>query len=154
MKVRGFAWIIIGVCGMIIAFVIRNLQSEIAPLEDRSSIRVTVTAPEGTSYGYIQNITDKISNYLYDSVPETDFVFARTPSGTTVNSSQPRIGLIDPKERSRSQNTITNELQRKMTRFNEARIFAVQEQTIAVGSGSRGGLPVQFILQNQGPRIN
>ena len=27
-----------------------SLQSEIAPMEDRSSIRFTVTAPEGTSY--------------------------------------------------------------------------------------------------------
>jgi HAE1 family hydrophobic/amphiphilic exporter-1/multidrug efflux pump len=25
----------------------------------------------------------------------------------------------------------------------------VQEQTIAVGGGSRGALPVQFVLQNQ-----
>ena len=33
-------------------------------------------------------------------------------------------------------------------RFNDARIFATQDQTISVG-GSRGGLPVQFILQNQ-----
>ena len=33
-------------------------------------------------------------------------------------------------------------------RFNDARIFAIQEQTIAVGAGSRGGLPVQFVLQN------
>ena len=35
-----------------------------------------------------------------------------------------------------------------MLRFNEARIFAAQDQTISVG-GNRGGLPVQFILQNQ-----
>jgi HAE1 family hydrophobic/amphiphilic exporter-1/multidrug efflux pump len=41
------------------------------------------------------------------------------------------------------------DLQKKISRFNDARVFAVQEQTIAVGSGSRGGLPVQFILQNQ-----
>ncbi len=149
MRIRWFAWIIIAICGVMIWIVLGSLQSEIAPLEDRSSIRFTVTAPEGTSYGYMQNIADNISNYLYDSVPERDFVFARTPAGGTVNSSQPRIGLIDPKLRSRSQNTITNDLQRKIARFNEARIFAVQEQTIAVGSGSRGGLPVQFILQNQ-----
>ena len=38
---------------------------------------------------------------------------------------------------------------RKLSRFNDARIFAVQEQTISVGFGSRGSLPVQFILQNQ-----
>jgi multidrug efflux pump subunit AcrB len=132
-----------------IIFVLKNLQSEIAPLEDRSSIRLTVTAAEGTSYSYMQNIADNISNYLYDSIPERDFVFARTPAGGSVNTSQPRLGLIEPHLRTRSQNEIASELQKKLNRFNDARVFAVQEQTIAVGSGSRGGLPVQFILQNQ-----
>jgi hydrophobe/amphiphile efflux-1 (HAE1) family protein len=149
MKIRWMAWVIISICAASIFLVMKNLQSEIAPLEDRSSIRFTVTAPEGTSFNYMQNIADNLSNYLYDSIPERDFVFARTPAGNTVNTSQPRIGLIDPSLRRRSQNEITNELQRKISRFNDARIFAVQEQTIAVGSGSRGGLPVQFILQNQ-----
>jgi multidrug efflux pump subunit AcrB len=32
--------------------------------------------------------------------------------------------------------------------INNARIFPVEEQTISVGLGSRGSLPVQFILQN------
>jgi HAE1 family hydrophobic/amphiphilic exporter-1/multidrug efflux pump len=149
MHVRWFAWIIVVSCVLIIWLVLKGLQSEIAPLEDRNSVRFTVTAAEGTSYSYMQNIADNISNFLYDSVPERDFVFARTPAGGTVNNSQPRIGLVDPKFRKRSQNEIANDLQRKISRFNDARIFAVQEQTIAVGSGSRGGLPVQFILQNQ-----
>src|SRR5262245_19846309 len=78
MKVRWIAWLIIAACGLIIFFVLKNLQSEIAPLEDRSSIRFTVTAAEGTSYSYMQEIADNISNYLYDSIPERDFVFART----------------------------------------------------------------------------
>ncbi len=69
--------------------------------------------------------------------------------GGSVNSSQPRIGLIDPDQRRRSQADIANDLQRKLGRFNDARIFAVQEQTISVGAGSRGSLPIQFILQNQ-----
>jgi HAE1 family hydrophobic/amphiphilic exporter-1/multidrug efflux pump len=148
-KIRWVAWIIIVACVFVIWFVMRNLQSEIAPLEDRSSIRFTVTAAEGTSYPYMQKIADNISDYLIDSVPEKDLVFARTPSGGSTNTSQPRLALIDPELRNRSQNTIANDLQKKLQRFNDARIFAVQEQTIAVGGGSRGALPVQFILQNQ-----
>ncbi len=148
-KVRWVAWVIIVACVGIIWFVMRNLQSEIAPLEDRSSIRFTVTAAEGTSYPSMQKITDNISNYLIDSVPERDIVFARTPSGASTNGSQPRLALIDPELRTRSQSAIATDLQKKLLRFNDARIFAVQEQTIAVGSGSKGALPVQFILQNQ-----
>jgi HAE1 family hydrophobic/amphiphilic exporter-1/multidrug efflux pump len=100
----------------------------------------------------MQKLTDNIANFLYDSVPERNFVFARVGGGfgsSGTNSSQPRLGLVDPEQRTRSQNEIANDLQKKISRFNDARVFAVQEQTIAVGQGSRGSLPVQFILQNQ-----
>src|SRR5450432_515261 len=75
MKVRWLAWLIIAGCAVIIYFTMGSLKSEIAPLEDRSSIRFTVTAAEGTSFNYMQNYVDRIANYLYDSVPERDFVF-------------------------------------------------------------------------------
>ncbi len=153
MKIRWTAWVIVAICMGIIVFVLGVLKSEIAPLEDKSSVRFTVTAAEGTSYSAMQRITDNISNYLIDSVPEKDFVQARTPAGFgpggSANSSSPRLALVDPKLRKRSQNDIATDLQKKLGRFNEARIFAVQEQTIAVGLGSRGSLPVQFIIQNQ-----
>ena len=148
LKVRWLAWVIIGICGAVIFLIMGSLQSEIAPMEDRSSVRFSVSAQEGTSYAKMQNISDEIANYLYDSIPERDFVFARTPAGA-INSSQPRLALVPPKERARSQDQIANDLNRKMSRFNEAKVFAIQEQTIAVGAGSRGGLPVQFVLQNQ-----
>ncbi|GAB2814830.1 efflux RND transporter permease subunit [Ferruginibacter profundus] len=148
LKVKWMAKVILGVCLVMIFFFGSNLKSEIAPLEDRSSIRFTVTAAEGTSYSKMQQIADNVSNYLYDSVPERAFVFARTPA-QAINSTQPRLGLTDPKERNRSQSEIASDLQKKLIRFNEARISAVQEQTIAVGAGSRGSLPVQYVLQNQ-----
>src|SRR4029077_14818155 len=110
MKIRVIGWGFIVACGLIIVLILRKLQSEIAPLEDRSSIRFTVTAAEGTSYSYMQNIADNISNYLYDSIPERDFVFARTPAGGTVNTSQPRIGLVDVDKRKRSQAQIAADL--------------------------------------------
>lgn len=148
LKVRWMAWAIIGVCAVIIVIVFNSLQSEIAPLEDRSSIRFTVTGPEGTSYNRMQKISDDIANYLYDSIPERDFVFARTPAGA-INSAQPRLALVPANEREKSQDKIAQELNKKMARFNDAKVFAIQEQTIAVGAGSRGSLPVQFVLQNQ-----
>jgi len=148
MRVRWVAWVIIVACGTMIWLILRNMQSEIAPLEDRSSVRFSVTLPEGSSFNYTQDVTDQIANFLYDSVPERDFVFARAPNGN-INTSQPRIGLVDPGARHRSQNEIASDLQKKLGRFNDARIFAIQEQTIAVGSSSKTSLPVQFVLQNQ-----
>ncbi|MDP4259698.1 MAG: efflux RND transporter permease subunit [Bacteroidota bacterium] len=149
MKIRWAAWLIIGVCLLMIFFIFTRMQSEIAPMEDRSSVRFTVTLPEGASFNYTQHVTDQTANYLYDSVPERAFVFARTPAGSSVNTSQPRIGLVPPQDRKRSQDQIATDLQRKLGRFNDARIFAIQEQTIAVGSGSKTSLPVQFVIENQ-----
>jgi HAE1 family hydrophobic/amphiphilic exporter-1/multidrug efflux pump len=149
LKVRWLSWVLVLVCVGIIVFIFSNMQTEIAPLEDKSSIRFSVTGAEGTSYSSMQKIADDISNYLYDSIPERDFVFARTPAGGSVNSSQPRLALVDPSLRKRTQAEIASDLQKKLVRFNDARIFAIQEQTIAVGGGSRGSLPVQFVLQNQ-----
>jgi HAE1 family hydrophobic/amphiphilic exporter-1/multidrug efflux pump len=149
MKIRWLAFVLIGLCLGTIWLILRNMQSEIAPLEDRNSVRFTVTLPEGASYSYTSAVTDQIANYLYDSVPERDFVFARTPAGSSVNTSQPRIGLVPADQRQRSQNQIAADLQRKLSKFNDARIFAIQEQTIAVGSGSKSSLPVQFVLENQ-----
>ncbi len=152
MKIRWMAWVIVLACGAIIAVVMGTLKSEIAPIEDRSSIRFSITAAEGTSYNYMQKLGDEVASYLYDSVPERDFVFARTPGFggvSSANTSSPRLALTDPQQRTRSQSEIAGDLQKKLSRFNDARIFAIEEQTIAVGLGSRGSLPVQFILQNQ-----
>jgi len=154
LRVRWMAWVIVLACGGIIWFCMKSLKSELAPLEDRSSIRFNVTAPEGTSYSAMSKIADDLGKYLYDSIPERDFIFVRTPGGGpggggATNSAAPRLALVPPTERTRSQSDIVNDLQKKLSRFNQARIFAVQEQTISVGFGSRGSLPVQFILQNQ-----
>jgi HAE1 family hydrophobic/amphiphilic exporter-1/multidrug efflux pump len=149
LKIRWFAWVIIATCILLIVLALNSLKSELAPLEDRSSVRFIATAAEGTSFSYMSNIADSIANYLYDSIPERDFVFVRTPAGPDNNTSQPRIGLVPPENRMRSQGEIAIDLQNKLTRFNDARIFAIQDQTISVGLGSRGSLPVQFVLQNQ-----
>ncbi|HRH51097.1 MAG TPA: efflux RND transporter permease subunit [Panacibacter sp.] len=150
MKVRWLAWIIVVACVVIIWFTYNNLQSELAPMEDRNTVRFSITGAEGTSYDQMQKISDKVVNYLYDSVPEKDFVFTSTPGfgGTGVNSGFGRVGLVPANERIRTQNEIAQDVSKRLPQFNDARIFAIQEQTISVGLGSRGALPVQFILQN------
>jgi hydrophobe/amphiphile efflux-1 (HAE1) family protein len=150
MRIRLIAWVIVAACGIMIWYFFGHLQSELAPTEDRDSIRLSLTAVEGTSYDQMQEISDNVANFLYDSIPERSFVFMATPgfSGMGSNSGFGRLGLIPAAERRRSQNILATEINKKLPRFNNARIFAVQEQTIAVGMGSRGALPVQFIIQN------
>ncbi|MBC7586924.1 MAG: efflux RND transporter permease subunit, partial [Chitinophagaceae bacterium] len=150
LKVRWIAWVIIVFCGGMMYFLLNTLQSELAPLEDKSTVRFQLTGPEGASYGYMVDVGDKLINFLSDSVPEKDFVFAAIPGfgNGGINGGTARLKMVEPNKRTRTQTEIVKDLQKKLSRFNQVRMFPVEEQTISVGLGSRGSLPVQFILQN------
>jgi len=149
---RWLAIPILIISGGLIFFLFNSLQTELAPMEDRNQFRYSVTAAEGTSFDYMDNYVVNLAGYFYDSIPERRFVFAATnPSfaGTgAVNNAFGRVVLVDPDQRTRSQNDIVNATNKVLSRFNDGRAFLVQEQTISVGLGSRGALPVQFVLQN------
>lgn len=150
MKVRWMALVIILLSGLGIFWFGKTLQSELAPLEDRSMFRLAVTAPEGTSYDAMVQAMDKLQNFIVDSVPEQRGVLAFTAPGFTgggsVNSGFVRVVLCDPKDRSRSQADIVNYVQKNLYRFPEVRAFVSQEQTIQ--QNRRGGQPIQFVIQN------
>src|SRR5450759_552556 len=147
---RWLAWWIVTICLLIIFFLGRSLQSEIAPIEDKGMIRFQITGQEGASFDQMTIATRGLENYLIDSIPDRDFTFFAITGfgGTGLNSSAGRLGLINASERTKSESQIANDLTKKITRFNDIRIFPVEEQTIAVGLASRGALPVQFVIQN------
>ncbi|HYE54275.1 MAG TPA: efflux RND transporter permease subunit, partial [Chitinophagaceae bacterium] len=149
-RVRWLAFPIILACFAIIWFIGGSLQSELAPMEDRSQFRLQVTAPEGTSFDYMDRYVDKLSQLMLDSVPESKTVLSVTSPGFTgsgsANSGFVRVTLTDPKDRDRSQDEIVKMVNRNLPKYTEGRAFAIQEQTISVNR--RGGLPVQFVIQN------
>ena len=147
---RWLAWAIVVGCLVMTYFIGRTLQSELAPLEDKGSIRFQITGPEGASYGYMTKAGTEFSNFLIDSIPEGAYSFLALPSfsSTGVNGGSGRIGLIPANERERTQSQIAKDISKKVMRFNNLRIFPVEEQTISVGLGSKGSLPVQFVVQN------
>lgn len=150
MNVRWVAVLIIAFCLASVYILSNNIQSELAPLEDRNQYRLSVTAPEGTSYDYMDAYVDRIVKFTEDSVPEAQIILSVTaPSfagSGSVNTAFVRTSLVDPKERNRSQQQIVDMVNRNLPRFPEGRAFAIQEQTIQVNR--RGGLPVQFVIQN------
>lgn len=149
MKVRWVSWIIIAACGLIIFLIGSGLQSELAPMEDRSQFRLQMTAPEGTSFDYMSRYVDRVSQFVSDSVPEKVINLSIIGGGGGfggVNSGNVRVTLVDPKDRSRSQKEIVAMVNKNVGRFNEGKVFAIEDQTIQVNR--RGGLPVQFVVQN------
>ncbi|MEX0636989.1 MAG: efflux RND transporter permease subunit, partial [Ferruginibacter sp.] len=150
MKVRWVAIPIILACFAIIFFIGIKLPSELAPMEDKSQFRLQVSAPEGTSYDAMDKYMDKIINFLNDSIKEKKYKTSMTAPGFTgsgsANSGFVRVALVDPKERTKSQQEIVSWVNKSVAKFNDGRSFAIQEQTIQVTR--RSGQPIQFVLQN------
>jgi hydrophobe/amphiphile efflux-1 (HAE1) family protein len=151
MKHRWLATTVVIASFLLIAVIGRSLQSELAPLDDRSLIRLQVTGPEGASFEYTDAFMDRVVAFINDSIPEKAVALSVTAPGFAgsgaANSGFVRLRLTEPNTRKRSQQDIANYLSAKTRSFTEARIFVIQEQTIAVGGGR--GLPVQYVLQNQ-----
>jgi multidrug efflux pump len=152
MKWRWVSLIVIVACLGLIFWVGSTLKSELAPFEDRSVFRMSVSTPEGTSYDYMDKYVDKLSAFMVDSVPEKRIVLSVTAPGFAgsgaVNTGFVRVMLTDPEERERSQQQIVDYLNSKTGRFNEGKAFIIQEPTISTGGSGRTGLPVQYVLKN------
>jgi multidrug efflux pump len=149
MKIRWIATLIIAGCLALIFFVFRNLQSELAPIEDRSQFRLSISAPEGTSYDYMERYMDGLTQFMIDSIPEKNILISVTSPGfgsSAVNTGFANVVLTEPQERNRSQKQIVNMVNKNMFRFPEGKVFAIEQQTIQVGR--RSGLPVSFVLQH------
>ncbi|MFA7381325.1 MAG: efflux RND transporter permease subunit [Bacteroidia bacterium] len=150
---RWQAVVIVIVAFVLIGVLFSVIKSELSPLDDRSVMRVTASAPEGVSYEYMDHYMNKMTRYALDSIPEKTIILTVTAPGFTgsgaVNTGFMRVVLVDPAERNRSQNEIAQQLQKAVGRMQEGKGFVIQDQTISAGGGPRIGLPVQFILQNQ-----
>jgi multidrug efflux pump len=150
MKIRWMAVVIIVACLGLIYFIFQNIQSELAPIEDRSTFRLSVTAPEGTAYDYMDQYMDRLNQFLIDSIPEKTIILSTTAPGYggsgTINSGNATVVLTEPHDRKRSQKEIVNMVNKNMYKFPEGKVFAIEQQTIQVGR--RSGLPVSFVLQN------
>ncbi|OYU96939.1 MAG: acriflavin resistance protein [Bacteroidetes bacterium B1(2017)] len=130
-----------------------SLQSELSPLDDRSWMRISSTAPEGSSYDYMDRYMDQVSTMIDDSIAEKRLTLVVTAPGFTgsgaMNSGFVRVILKDPDQRKKTQQQVAQRLQQQLSNLTGAKSFVIQDQTISGTGGSRAGLPVQFILQNQ-----
>jgi multidrug efflux pump len=123
-----------------------RLRSELAPMEDKSRLMVSSTAPEGTSYEAMYDYMGKIMA-IVDTLPEKDVILSVTGGGMGggVNSGFIRASLVPPGARKRSQQEIADVLTRELKDYTFARTYVTQEQTIGGGRGRQ--LPVQYVIQ-------
>jgi multidrug efflux pump len=147
-KRRWMAFVIIGAL-LVTAFILfRGIPTELAPLEDRSRLQLMVTAPEGTTFDYMDTFMDQLVSFIADTVDEREAVISLTSPGFggsgSVNSGFVNLILKAPDEREVTQQQIADRISMSLSDLTEARVFVTQQQTIG---GGRGGLPVQYVIQ-------
>lgn len=141
--------ILIACFGLIFVFY-NLLQKETAPYDDRSSLILRMTAPEGSSYEYTDRFMQEISKLVDDSIPEKKVSLVVTSPGfgsSSVNSGFMRLSLKDKGERTLSQDQIADKLTKWTKQYPDAKTSVTQQPTISVSR--RGGLPIQYIIQSQ-----
>lgn len=132
---------------LLIVLFFKSLHSELAPLEDRSNIRMNVLAPEGSTYEFMQTYLSKVDRYVTDSFPESTNSFSYIgPARGTIenpNKAQHLVYFSDGAERTRSQHEMYNKMIRELPAITGIRCFPFEPPTI----GDRfAGQPVQFVL--------
>jgi multidrug efflux pump len=143
MRYRWVAPLILVATGLAIWWLWAAIPSEMAPLEDRSNIRINSTAPEGATFAYMSRYADELGAYLEQEVPEQDRIIQMIGGGNT-NRANVNLWLQEPEKRSRTQQEIADDLALKVRRFTGARTMVSQQQTFG---GRRGGLPVEYVIQ-------
>ncbi|MDD2298940.1 MAG: efflux RND transporter permease subunit [Fermentimonas sp.] len=137
---KWLAFPIIALSGILIAVLWSTIPEEMAPLEDRSQIIIRSSAPEGATFEFIRDYTDRISAIADSVVPEKESNITMTRGGW----SMVRMVLPDMNQRDRSQMEIANELTEAVRNENAARAFVQQQSTFG---GRRSGMPIQYVLQ-------
>jgi Cation/multidrug efflux pump len=137
---RWITWPIVAATGIIIVILFKAIPAEMAPLEDRSQVSINVRGPEGSTYEFYRDYTEKIADIADAVVPERESNVMMVRSAFAFD----RLILPDIKDRERSQMEIADALTAAVRPENEARAFVQQQSTFG---GRRGGMPIQYVLQ-------
>ena len=150
MRVRWVSFFIMAASMGLIYLLVQVIPSELAPAEDRGQLRLYTTGPEGSTFEFMDRYLDRLVEMVQTEVPEVQGIVSVTSPGygasSATNSGFMRIILKPQDERQRSQQEVLDFLQKKVSDYPTGRTFVSQEQSIG---GSRGGLPVQFVIQAQ-----
>ncbi len=136
-------WIVFPIVAVTLFLIIilwKQIPSEMAPLEDRSQITINTSVPEGSTYEFYRDYTDKIAEVADSVYPERliNLEMVRSNRGFV------RLVLPDISDRKLSQMEIADELSSAVRKETEARAFVQQQSTFG---GRRSSMPIQYVLQ-------
>lgn len=121
-----------------------NLQSELAPMEDRSNLRLNIRAAEGATYDYTSSNIRQLAAELEEKYDEDlHRIFAIAGNGGP-NTGFINIYLKEPLQRQRTAFEVFAELSRDAQGVTAFRATPTMPPTIG---DRRSGQPLQYVLQ-------
>ena len=135
-----YSWIVLAVASGLIILLWMKIPAEMAPLEDRSQISVNTTTPEGSTYEFVYDYLEDLTQLADSLVPENVNITSMIRGG----GGNLRVVLVKPDQRNRSQQEIANALGEALRKKTKARASVMQQSTFG---GRRAGMPIQYVLQ-------
>ncbi|THT99258.1 efflux RND transporter permease subunit [Lampropedia puyangensis] len=130
------------VCGAMLLWLYPRLPSELAPMEDRGTLQIRMTSPDGASLDYTDHYAQEAET-LAKKYPEFDRVFANIGNPSVV-SGNVILRTVDWSERSRSIDDLAGEIGREVR--NIPGVFTILNTPPPLGM-SFSSRPLQYVIQ-------
>ncbi len=118
----------------------RQLPQELTPKEDRGTVALSVSAPQGVSIDYMGRQMDRINAILdpYLRSGEGAAVFSIAGRGGQASNGFIILTLAPWEERARGQAAIADEINRKVSGIPGVRAFALSSNSLGIRGGGQG----------------
>lgn len=144
------SWLVIGVAVVMAglgAWSFATLRSELAPIEDQGTIRISGIAPEGATLAFTADYARRVEPILRaDPDVEAYFTIVGFPE---VTSAIATARLKPWGERQRTQQQIVRALNRELAKIPGIRLFASNPPSL--GAGGRANSPVEMVIRTSEP---
>ena len=134
---------------VLVVVIFRSLPEELAPLEDRSGLRMFATAPEGATFDYMDTFVDSMIGVVEEEVPETAALISVTSPGFGGRSTNSAFARPQPRPAGGARALAAGD--RRCPRDGRRQADGRADVRLAGADRSRvgrgGGLPVQYVLQ-------
>lgn len=141
-------WLVLVVmlgCAVLLAWLYPRIPAELAPMEDRGTLQVRLTSPDGSSLEYTDAYAKRMEEFA-KKYPEVDRVFANIGNPSVVNSNV-ILRTVDWSERTRSVSDLAAEVRKDVRQLPGVNPILGMPPPLGMGSSSR---PLQYVILSSG----
>ncbi|MCE4052263.1 MexW/MexI family multidrug efflux RND transporter permease subunit [Pseudomonas sp. Au-Pse12] len=120
-------------------------RSELAPVEDQSTVLTAIKSPQNANIDYVEKFGDKWNQVMATLPEQSNLWLINGING--VSNSIGGVNFVDWEQRQRSADQIQVDMQNRANDIEGSNIFAFQLPSLP---GSTGGLPVQMVIKSAG----